>query len=189
MNLFASLVLALTVVQGAPDSGQQLRAAIFAGDLPTVTRLAKVKATANAADGNGVAPLMIASALGRADMARLLLDGGAEIDAKTTKLEATALMFATDFGRLQVATLLLERGANLKATDSSGNSAIDYAVSPRTGDTETDKEREIQVGQFLKSKGAELKLTQDNFLGRVLATGDVDALAQLLDSARGRRPQ
>jgi ankyrin repeat protein len=63
----------------------------------------------------------------RADeMATLLLDAGAEIDAMN-KYRATALLLAAQQGNLPVIETLLERGANPELKSIGGRTALEAA--------------------------------------------------------------
>ena len=66
--------------------------------------------------------LMCASLKGRKEVARLLLENGADINVKTTK-GYTALSIATDQGHTDVADLILEKNPDLNICASqSGRS-------------------------------------------------------------------
>jgi ankyrin repeat protein len=162
----------------AQDNGFKLRQAVAAGDVVTVTKLASSKAIVNSANADGVTPLMIASANGQTKIVKVLLKAGANVEAKTSVQEVTALMFAALVGHLDVAQELVSGGANIKASDKDNNTAIDYSILVFKDETKEQRENALAVGKYLKSKGAEVRLSPDNFLGRLLAvySGD-DALA------------
>jgi len=69
----------------------------------------------NLAPWNGVTPLMTAAANGTAEIAALLLDRGANVNASEPRRGQTALMFAIANRYPEVARLLIERGADVKA--------------------------------------------------------------------------
>jgi hypothetical protein len=168
----------------AQNGGAQLRAAVFAGNASEVRRLAAVRANVNAANDEGVTPLMIACALGRTEIAEILLGSGAETELKTVRKRATALMFAADFGHIEAARLLVERNADVKALDLDGNSAVDYSVIANTGETEADGERVLAVGSFLADEGAPMRLKGADDLTIENAISDADRLKGLIDRAR-----
>ena len=63
-----------------------------------------------------------------AEVAKLLLEYGAQVDFKASHGGLTALMGASKQGRYEVAELLLERGAQVDLQDSDGWTALMYAV-------------------------------------------------------------
>jgi ankyrin repeat protein len=70
-------------------------------------------------------PLIDAASLGQAEIARVLLDAGADVKA-TNKVGQTALHLVGD--KVEVAKVLLVAGADIKARDSSGLTPVDYAI-------------------------------------------------------------
>jgi ankyrin repeat protein len=77
-------------------------------------------ADVNAADAEGVTPLVVAAVLGDAPMVRLLLDAGARVGDQANVLGLTALHAATRGRNVEVAELLLARGAPTGARDREG---------------------------------------------------------------------
>jgi len=67
---------------------------------------------------------MLAANRGRAEIVKLLLDRGAQVDAKRSTDGATALCQASMLGHAEVVRLLLEKGANPNAKNSDGRSAL-----------------------------------------------------------------
>src|SRR5262245_32063880 len=68
-----------------------------AGDAAMISRLLAAGVDPNAAFlANGETPLMVAARSGSLDGVRVLLDGGAKIDAKDTYKETTALLWAAE---------------------------------------------------------------------------------------------
>ncbi|RVE65642.1 hypothetical protein OJAV_G00118420 [Oryzias javanicus] len=76
---------------------------------------------------NGITPLHIASRRGNVMMVRLLLDRGAQIDAKT-KDELTPLHCAARNGHVRIIEILLEHGAPIQAKTKNGLSPIHMAA-------------------------------------------------------------
>lgn len=74
----------------------------------------------------GDTALMLATQLGRNDIARLLLDRGASV-GKPDHAGQTPLMVAAMRGNVALTRILLERGADTAPKDSRGKSAADYA--------------------------------------------------------------
>ncbi|MDI6812191.1 MAG: ankyrin repeat domain-containing protein [Desulfitobacteriaceae bacterium] len=72
--------------------------------------------------------LMVAAAAGRTDNVRLLLDNGADINARDQE-GRTALMWAAKAGKKDTVKFLLEGGADADAVDHEGNRALEHAKS------------------------------------------------------------
>jgi ankyrin repeat protein len=64
----------------------------------------------------GTTPLMFAAESGDTTTIGLLLDAGADVNAKETAMGQTPLMFASAYNRLDAVKLLLSKGADVKAT-------------------------------------------------------------------------
>ena len=72
-----------------------LGSAVFSGHYPTVRRLVEFGVQVDFADGGGATPLMYAAIIDRPDIARLLLQWGADPRARSAEGK-TALNYATD---------------------------------------------------------------------------------------------
>jgi hypothetical protein len=82
----------------------------------------------NVCNSDGFTPLHVASMHGHTDMLRLLLDGGAQINAVTRTRGATPLHLACQNQQIQAAKLLLQSGeCDQDIQDSRGNTALHYA--------------------------------------------------------------
>ena len=88
-------------------------------------------ADVNAADSNNMTALAWAASDGRTDVARVLLEHGAEVDAHSYPgLELTPLMHAVGGGKTDMVRLLLERGANVNAARANdGCSSLMFAAT------------------------------------------------------------
>lgn len=74
----------------------------------------------------GLTPLMVATIMGQAKIARVLLEGGAHINAKSD-VGRTALMIAAINERTEVAEVLLDFDPDVKIKDKHGKTLVDYA--------------------------------------------------------------
>ena len=88
----------------------------------------------------GETPLMLAAKNGHADAVKLLLDRGAQINARNPetpnpKRGMTALLFAAQHGHDDVVRVLLEHGADATAKDRNGRTALDLAVRAKKDKT------------------------------------------------------
>ena len=127
----ASFVLALVLtaaVSGAAraDDGDDLREAARAGDLARVRALLDRGVKADSEGRHGLTPLMLAAAGGRLDLARLLVEKGASVNARERFFGQTVLAHAARGKHAEMVRWLLEHGS----TDADG--ALDFAL--QTGD-------------------------------------------------------
>lgn len=86
-------------------------------------------------------PLGSALAVQRNDIARTLIDAGADVNAKAEN-DVRPLHTAAARGNIEAAKLLLEHGADINATTKDGKSALSYAEEHNHSD----------MIQFLNSK-------------------------------------
>jgi len=111
----------------ADDSPDELRAAELReaarmGDLATVTRLLDAGIPVDAPARNHVTPLMLAAERGNMDVVRLLLERGADLNAKESFFNSSVVAGALNYKRVEIAKLLLVRGAKDRAA------ALQWAV-------------------------------------------------------------
>jgi len=64
---------------------------------------------------------------GHYDIAKLLIDAGADVNAKNYN-ESTALIYAATFGQKEIISLLVASGADITIKDSSGYTAEMHAL-------------------------------------------------------------
>ncbi len=92
--------------------------------------------------------LLVAALMGHADVARVMIAAGAEIDTRTEENE-TPLMMAAQKGRLETVEMLLAEGADATLTNNVGDTAADMA-----------KERGHQVLAGILDKAAQLQASR-----------------------------
>jgi ankyrin repeat protein len=101
------------------------------GDLETVKVLLKANANANATASllnfTKVTALHIAAEVGHTKIVKVLLDAGAEVDARTSN-DTTPLHQAAQEGHLDIVRELLIAGADLDARDDNGTTPHDFAL-------------------------------------------------------------
>ena len=112
----------------SPDGFTALSLAVFFGHAETVNVLLAAGAPVNAASQETMkmSPLGSAMAAERNDIARLLIDHGADVNAKAEN-DLTPLHTAAARGDLESARLLLEHGADINATTKDGKTPMAYA--------------------------------------------------------------
>jgi ankyrin repeat protein len=128
---------------------------------------------AKGADPNAVifwqrTPLMISAKLGYAEIARVLLEHGADMNARTKWGERTALLEAADKGRSDVVNLLLDHGADIETRGTLNQTPLMEAA----------EEGRVETVNILLDRGADLKaINKDemNALESVLFNALVDA--------------
>jgi ankyrin repeat protein len=117
------------------------------GDAPMVDALLKAGADANSAKSNGATALMTAASSGNVDAVKMLLDRGANVNAKEAAHGQTALMFAAALNRDAVIKLLASRGAAVNTAtpvrkmervrfDQDGNN-VEERPAPKPEERET----------------------------------------------------
>jgi ankyrin repeat protein len=120
------------------DEMTPLLTAAYNGDFEMVRVLLEYKADVNARHNGGWTSLHLASrgnlSLGPnitpsfSNVARLLLEHGADINAKaTTHFDGTPLHLAAEQGRVEIVHVLLQNGADVSMKDDRGRTALQVA--------------------------------------------------------------
>src|ERR1044071_6921544 len=113
----AAVAVVLLPFPLAPQDSSSLFDAVRSGDLHALkTGLRKADA-AKAKDSKGVTLLMYAAAFGSPEAVRMIIDAGADLNAKNS-FDATALMWAA--GDPAKARMLIEHGADVNARSKQG---------------------------------------------------------------------
>jgi ankyrin repeat protein len=114
-----------------------LREAVKQGDGSKMKELLEAdRALDNArgeSDARGAFPLHVAAEFGQAGAARLLLAYGADMAARDTQNDATALGWAAFFGRPKVVRLLLDAGAEVNQRNKHGLTPLGCATGGAEG--------------------------------------------------------
>jgi uncharacterized protein len=103
-----------------------LMLAADSGSLNCATFLLNKGHSPNDTLDNGISPLWIAVSAGYKEMADLLLNSGAKINAKGDNDSMTPLMIAVSNSDFELIKLLIDRGANKSEKDKHGNDAKSY---------------------------------------------------------------
>lgn len=116
------------------------------GDLSSVTELMSFdKSQANKEDPTGWTPLHYAAAGNHVEIAKFLIENGADINLKTATDGKSALHWGAFHGHLPVVELLISKGANINDKDDDGYTPLDIAK-------QTEKRNLIH---FLEEHGAQ----------------------------------
>lgn len=89
-------------------------------------------------------PLIIAARSGQVGLVKLLLDRGADVNARDKETETTALIAAAHQGHVQVVDILLQKGVDVNAKDKTGKTALSEATRYNHDD----------VAKLLRERGA-----------------------------------
>jgi FOG: Ankyrin repeat len=176
-----SVLLAIAVaivVQGEPaEQGSLLFQAIRNGDLAFV-KAHLTKAEIEVRDGRGATPLMHAAAFGNLETLKLLLEAGADVNARNA-FDATALLWAARDP--DKARLLIEHGANVNIRSKQGRTPL-MVASLRYGNS--------PLVALMLAKGADVNAKDekrhDTALSLAASVGDVETMRLLL--AKGADP-
>ncbi|KAI5621569.1 ankyrin repeat and MYND domain-containing protein 2, partial [Silurus asotus] len=99
------------------------------GDLKKAARLLRSKEVrVNCLDENGMTPLMHAAYKGQADVCKLLLHHGADVNCNEHEYGYTALMFASLSGNAEITCMMLDAGAETDPVNSVGRTAAQMAA-------------------------------------------------------------
>jgi Ankyrin repeats (3 copies)/Ankyrin repeat len=104
-----------------------LHSAAFFERLEVAQRLIEYDADVNARDEDGWTPLRWASGgfhFKDGAVLRVLLERGADVNARADKDDSTALHWASRYGALEIVRLLLEHGADVEAVSVGGETAL-----------------------------------------------------------------
>lgn len=119
-------IIRVLVEKGARLKSTPLTEAILREDIAGVKAALEAGAKPNSGEPR---PLLLATAMGNAELVRMLLDGGAKTGAAGAQ-GTTALHVACGAGRLELARLLIERGAPVDA-QTEGGTPLMWAASYR----------------------------------------------------------
>ncbi|HZS05687.1 MAG TPA: ankyrin repeat domain-containing protein [Blastocatellia bacterium] len=119
-------------MMSAVDLMQEFQAAIMNGQTDRIKSLIERGANVRYRDKWKRTPLIWAAlgVLNSAEVVRILLDSGADIDAQNNN-KMTALMEAVLHRDLPVVEVLIEYGADIHITNRHGFTALSYAQSSR----------------------------------------------------------
>lgn len=160
-----------------------LEFAIRRDDLKIVKALLEGKASLGTRRPTGVTALHSAACCKNAEMIRLLLTHGAQIEAEAYSADGlssgTALFAAAQYKSLECICVLLDHGAYVNARNCYGRTAL-HSVA------EDDVHESTQIASFLIERGASVKIKSINTGWTVLhcaaAYGTVELIDVILDA-------
>jgi len=117
--LLCAPIVNINVSQDAEHQRSPLHTAAWNGDLLIVLILLDSRhgVDIEARDRNGNTPLQIAAYKGHTEVAKALMDQGADIETMDNVWERTPLQSACDQQKLEVAFMLMDKGASIDPDD------------------------------------------------------------------------
>ena len=173
-RLIAAGVWCLASVQGQTDITKtqslidRYYQAIRNDDLGALKKLA-TSADLNARDPRGATPLMYAAAFGNAGQVKLLLEAGADVNARNA-FNATALIWAG--GDAVKSRMLIEHGADVNVRTQQGRTPLMMAAK-RHGNAD--------LVRLLLAKGADPRAAGDTTLLPAAQSGDIEIMRMLIE--------
>jgi len=130
----------------SPDGFMPLGLAVFFGHQQIVEALLAAGAEVNvpSREAMKVTPLQSAAAAREVAIARLLIEHGANVNAKQPESGFTPLHEAAANGDLDFATLLIDNGAEINAEMNDGKTPLGFAV----------ERKQKEMVDFLRKRGA-----------------------------------
>jgi hypothetical protein len=117
--------------------GNALHRAVQLGEADKIRELMQSALNVEAKNGRGFTPLHEAIWSGRQEIVKLLLEGGANVNAPINALglDWAPLHEAARFGFNGIIDLLLEKGADINTANTQGRTPLDIAVEYRQHET------------------------------------------------------
>lgn len=115
-------------LRAVSDCGSLVADAVLGGHGWLIPFLVRGGADVNLISRDGFAPLMLAAGNGMEEAIPILLDAGAEVDARDSRHGLTAYLHAALTGNREAAGILLSAGANPDAVTNEGETAAKLAA-------------------------------------------------------------
>jgi hypothetical protein len=110
--------------------GTDIHTATFLGDLKAIQQHIKAESDLDVKEPSmGSSPLISAAVFGKTDVARALIEGGADVNLQNNE-GSTALHSAAFLCRLEIVEMLLENGANKNLLNNYGSTALESVAGP-----------------------------------------------------------
>src|SRR5580698_8855920 len=172
---FVTGLVCLASLMSAQNTAETLFQAIRSADLDTLRSAPNI---ASLRDRLDTTPLHYAALYGNLESVRILLDRGANLNARN-KSDATPLIFAAY--NFEKTRLLVEKGADVNAHSSRGMTPLKVAASVHGN---------IATLRYLLDKGAEVKQIDESgadALQIAALKGDADMVRLLLEKGADAR--
>ena len=172
------LALAITVMLGTVVHSQSatddLFAAVEKNDIQKVRFLLPLGADVNAKDPYAnMTPLMMAAYDGYTEIAKLLIEKGAAVNAKGgVDMDMTPLVYAASQDRVDTVKLLIDNGANVNVKTKYGWTPLFFAAS----------RGKVDIAKLLIDKGADVNVklpTGETALSEAEKAGKTDLVNML----------
>ncbi|HJS73563.1 MAG TPA: ankyrin repeat domain-containing protein [Vicinamibacteria bacterium] len=135
MHTNVILLSAMLLIPSVSPSTEFLFEAAGSGDIDRVRTLLEQGVDVNAAQGDGMSALHNAARSGNAAVAELLIDRGANLEAKTRLGDHRPLHVASASGRSAVVAILVAAGADVNALTTTGAAPLHFAAASGNADT------------------------------------------------------
>ena len=156
-HLLLTTIAAVVLVGCGPSKNEHLVWAAQRGDMDDVRYYLDAGADPNARDvslGIFETPLHHAAVMDWRNMAELLIEKGADVNAKDDWLEQTPLHRAAEKGHNEIAELLIDKGADVNAQDEDGKTPLDSAIKYKQTETaDLLRQHGGKTGEELKAEG------------------------------------
>lgn len=128
-SLFTLIIFVCFIITGcATVPKTPLTEAASKGDSITVQKLIKNGSDINEADSSGYTPLLMAMYEGKPDIAKVLINMGANINKPDNIYGYTPLMTAAIYGYTELTDLLISKGADVNAKAVDGSTSLIQAA-------------------------------------------------------------
>ncbi len=166
-TIYAAILLLLGLVgqqaraqEPISDQGKQLFMSLLGRDYAKARQLILDGADVNYQIDNGLTPLMLAADIGNVDIARMLVEHHANVNAKQSGMQPngfTALHFlvksrTSDENFREIGDILFDAGANFNRKDADGNTPLHLAALRGS----------LDRVRYLVSKGANPAIQNNN---------------------------
>lgn len=119
-----ALCIMCSYVVYAAGISYELLSAVEKNDLQRVKELLRQGADVQVKDAHGATPLLKAARYGYTEIAALLIEKGADVNAKDDAIGMTPLILAASRGHTDTTKLLIEKGADPNAKAKDGRTSL-----------------------------------------------------------------